>query len=181
MSILENIIQARCGASTQRCHGIRHVGSYSNAEHQWGVTALLWYLYPNNFQRLAAYALFHDVSEAWVGDIPAPTLRHVPGLREKITKIEGNIAASIGCPREDSLSPEDHAMLKACDRLDLLLWCKEQLLFGNLFVGPCVDELCKYLDTSDLPGAAREVYVAIMADPCMPRQAGVMEKFGNVG
>lgn len=175
-TLLHNIVQSRAGGAVQRCHGIRHQGSYSNAEHQWGVTALLYYLYPDDYARLSAAALFHDVAEAWVGDIPAPTLRHVPGLRPQIMALEGKVAASIGAPREDALTEEDHAKIKACDRLELLLWCKEQAAMGNSFALECEIELCKYLDTAPMPGAAAEVYTTIKQGyNVRPIQAGVME------
>jgi acyl carrier protein len=179
--LLENIIQTRCGGAVERCHGIRHLGSYSNAMHQWGVTHLLWALYPEDFGRLAQYTLFHDVGEAWFGDIPAPTMRYVPGIKEAIHKLESNACEAYGLPREDALSPEDHAKVKVCDRLELLLWCKEQILMGNRFAGECCAEIIKYMEATPMDDRAtalfKEICYTTLPEDLLPKQAGVVQDF----
>lgn len=45
MNTVDCILNARAGGAVQRCHTIRHHGEYTNAQHQWGVAMLLWYLY----------------------------------------------------------------------------------------------------------------------------------------
>ena len=54
MNTLERITAIRTGGGVERCHGVRHQGSYSNAAHTWGVLVLLQVLWPNDFPRLAA-------------------------------------------------------------------------------------------------------------------------------
>jgi 5'-deoxynucleotidase YfbR-like HD superfamily hydrolase len=178
--LLFNIVQTRAGGAVERCHGIRHQGSYSNAMHQWGVTALLWAIYPEDFPRLAQYTMFHDGGEFIFGDLPAPTMRYVPGLAPAIHKLESNVCEAYGLPREDSLSPEDHAKVKVCDRLELLLWCKEQIMMGNLFALEICAEIIKYLDQAGMTGTAQELYLAIKAGSnILPKQAGVAEEFAK--
>jgi hypothetical protein len=180
--LLHRLVQTRAGSAVERCHGVRHARSYSNAMHQWGVAALLYQLWPGDFGRLGAHCLFHDTAEAWVGDIPAPTMRWVPGLRETIGKIEGGLCARYGLPREDSLNAEDHAKMKACDRLELWFWCQEELAAGNRFVWEFVVELGQYLDTAPMPEPAGSLYKFIRDksfDAYLPIQAGVMSGIGG--
>ena len=141
MSQLRTIVQTRLGGRTERCHGIPHQGSYSNAMHQWGVAMLMQALWPEDFPRLALHCLSHDVPEAWVGDVPATTKRYSPGLREQLGALEDRIQDSLGLPRESSLDADDMEKLRSCDHLELYIWGLEQLLQGNMFVQEMVLEL----------------------------------------
>jgi hypothetical protein len=182
--LLSDIVQTRAGGAVERCHGIRHQGSYSNAAHTWGVLVLLQKLYPEDFAIIAPYALYHDVPEFVFGDVPAPTMRHVPGLREQLGEYEDALNIEVGGFPEGALASMDPVRFKrfkACDRLDLWLWCMEQELAGNLFARECRLELQRYLAT---PGALDERAAALydhmtMAsgrEDFLPRQAGVAER-----
>jgi hypothetical protein len=104
-TIADCIVQSRSGGRVERCHGLPHLGTYSNATHQWGVAMLMHYIWPDDFPRLALVCLTHDVPEAWVGDIPAPTCRYTPGLKESLSAAEGNINKDLLLPAEDELDP----------------------------------------------------------------------------
>lgn len=155
---LHRVRQSRQGGRVERCHGIPHLGSYSNSSHQWGVAMLMWYLWPEHFPRLVLICLTHDVAEAWVGDIPSPTLRFIPGIRERLEEIEARINTDLGLPAENALSPEDHEMLKACDRLELYLWCQDQAELGNKNAESVQRELEHYFTIKPLPTRAREFF-----------------------
>lgn len=176
----DNIRRARAGGMVQRCHGIPHLGDYSNARHQWGVAILMHYLWPADFPRLALHCLTHDVPEYWVGDLPSPTLRYTPGLRQQIAPFENKLLEWCGLPREDTLSEEDHNKLKACDRLELYIWCLEQLATGNQYVSDCKKELDRYFSEVGLEGPARELLRHIRFDPNpMAEQSGIMKKLNE--
>ena len=171
---VRRIIQSRCGGKVERCHGIPHTTSYSNAAHSWGVAMLLHYIYPDDFPRLVLTCLSHDVPEGWVGDIPAPSMRYVPGLRGQLGPIEGGINRSLGLPGEDELSPEDHAKLKVCDHLEFYLWCRDQIDMGNSFAYEAMHEVVNYIDNSVLPDPAGEIWEDLKKTSVLPKQAGVM-------
>lgn len=173
---LDNLVQARSGGRVERCHAIPHVASYNNASHSWGVALLMWYLWPEDFPRLAIHCLVHDVPESWVGDIPATTLRYVPGIRSILSDIEGRLNRNIGLPGEDELSEEDHQKLKACDRLELYMWCREQRLLGNWFAEEVLRELERFFKRTPLHGRAAELYKLMESNQLLPRQSGVMEE-----
>lgn len=170
------IVQSRAGGRVERCHGVPHAGSYSNAAHSWGVAMLMFYLWPEDFPRLAGACLAHDVPEAWVGDVPAPTMRYLPGLRKDLGEIEDGLNASLGLPAEGELAIEDHVKLKACDRLELYLWCREQLLLGNQFVGETLKELKRFFSEVPLPEEAMKLFRQFENMELLPVQAGVMKE-----
>lgn len=173
-TIAEKIIQSRAGGRVERCHSIPHQSGYSVAAHSWGVAMLMHYLWPEDFPRLALQCLSHDVPEAWVGDVPAPTMRYVPGLREALGHLEGDLNRSLGLPGEDELDPEDLAKLKACDRLEFYLWCRDQLAMGNRFAQEACCEIERYFEETPLPARAQALYEDLRNRAILPRQQGVM-------
>jgi hypothetical protein len=156
-NLSNNIIESRAGGKVERCHGVVHIGSYSNAAHSWGVAMLMHYLWPEDFPRLALVCLAHDVPERVVGDIPSPPLHALPGLKENIAYIETLVSHSLGLPNESDLSEEDYRKLKACDHLELWIWSKEQLFLGNRFAEECILALEDAWKTSPLPKEAEDL------------------------
>lgn len=178
---VDSLIQSRAGGRVERCHGIPHQGSYNNAAHSWGVAMLMHYLWPEDFPRLALVCLAHDVPEAWVGDVPAPTMRYVPGLKDSLARMEDRLLTSYGLPTESGLSEEDHAKLKACDRLEFYLWCREQEALGNQFASEGRREVERFFQEVPLPRRAREMFDRLLARPhVLPRQAGVIKELCSV-
>jgi 5'-deoxynucleotidase YfbR-like HD superfamily hydrolase len=176
-ALVEDIIQSRSGGKVERCHAMPKHGSYNNAQHQWGVAMLMYYLWPEDFGRLGIYCLTHDVAEAWVGDVPATTLRYVPGLRQRLGDIESTLNRNLGLPGENELGPEDHAKLKACDRLELYLWCREQIDLGNKFAQEFINELSHFIRENPLPEVAQALFEDLEGrDSVVARQAGVMRE-----
>lgn len=158
MTPLERIIAIRTGGDTERCHGVRHQGSYSVAHHTWGVLALLYVLWPDDFPRLAAAALFHDVPEAWVGDIPAPTKKYNSAVKTACDDMERRIFARLNLPFDADLPTEDAAKVYSCDKLDLYLWAKEQVYSGNGHAACVVRELERFFEEKPLWGRAQTLY-----------------------
>jgi len=179
-TLADNVIQSRAGGKVERCHGIPHNGSYSNAAHQWGVALLLYYLWPADFPRLAIYCLTHDVPEFLFGDIPAPSTRYIPGLRKQLGEMERRSNLTIGLPAEQDLSPEDYKKLKACDALEFWLWCSEQLATGNAYALEPRDEVERYFSESPLPEEADALWKQLNGQSILPRQAGMVKSLAGV-
>lgn len=169
-----SIIGARSGGKVERCHAIPHIGSYSNAAHSWGVAMLMFKLWPEDFPRLAYACLAHDIPESWTGDIPAPVMRHVPGLKERIGQVEDLLMERLNLPHFNHLAPEDHAKLKACDWLEFYLWCREQGEFGNAYAYEGQKEIELYIDKMGLPAPAQGVYEKLRDMHIVGAQSGVM-------
>lgn len=171
-----NIVEARGGGRVERAHGIPHQGSYNNAAHSWGVAMLMLQLWPEDFPRLAAACLTHDIPECWTGDIPAPSMRYVPGLKESITKIEDRLLERIDLASYNHLEGEDYRKLKACDWLEFWLWCREQQAQGNMFAEEGRKEIEAYIESQQMPSPAYDVYRAIRERSVVTAQAGVMRR-----
>lgn len=175
------IVQSRLGGKVERCHAVPHQGSYSNAAHMWGVAMLMHYLWPEDFPRLAIHCIAHDVPEGWVGDVPATVTNHCNTVREALAVMEHAICEDLGLPNEAELEPEDHAKLKACDRLELYLWCVEQLTLGNVYAAEPIKELDRLWEEHPLPSPADELWSKLRDTPAIPRQAGVVKELMNRG
>lgn len=169
----DQVIEVRAGGKVERCHVLPHIGSYSNAAHSWGVAMLMHHLWPEDFPRLALICLSHDVPERLVGDIPAPPLRHIPGLREGISNIEALTSYSLSLPAEANLSPEDHAKLKACDHLELWIWSQEQLSLGNQYAMECITTLEEVWETRPLPKEAERLLQKLKVRGVLPERTSV--------
>jgi 5'-deoxynucleotidase YfbR-like HD superfamily hydrolase len=174
---LRRIVQIRAGGAVERCHGIRHVGSYNNAMHQWGVAMLMRTLWPRDFPRLVALCLTHDVPEAWVGDMPATTKKFAPGVKNAMDLLEDRICVDLGLPLEVGLSHLDRRKLKCCDSLELYIWCIEQKMLGNQFAQEVASQLESFFEKSPLLPEAHELYMELRLDKLAvrPKIAGVIE------
>lgn len=179
-SLAFKILQARAGGRVERCHAIPHVGSYSDAAHSWGVAVLMLQLWPEDFPRLAAACLVHDVPEYITGDIIATMMRYSPGLKETVTLVENKLMDEIGLPQFNNLSVDDHAKLKACDWLEFWLWCCDQATLGNTFALEGKTEIEEYMDRMGLPEPANQVYSAlksrIRSSGTVASQASVLKR-----
>ena len=176
LSMAANLVQARAGGRVERCHGIPHATSYSNAAHSWGVAMLMHYLWPEDFPRLVLQCLAHDVPEAWVGDMPSPTLAYTPGVKHQLSGLEGRLNRAIGLPGENELDADDLAKVKACDRLDLYLWARDQANMGNRFTEELMSELRRSVHEFPMPERAMGLFVELDKSTCLPRLAGVMKE-----
>ncbi len=133
MSIQKTIHRVRAvreGGKTERTHTTPHHGSYSVAEHGWGVATLLAILHPNPSRDIILAGMWHDVHERWTGDMPSPIKWCLPNdTRVKLKGLEITIETSLGI--NFNLSAEDLKWLKACDMLEFWLWSIDQEVLGN--------------------------------------------------
>jgi HD domain-containing protein len=136
VSLINNVLQARAGGAVQRCHTVRHLGSYSNAEHSWGVAMLILQLFPE-CPHLLKYALVHDIPEGVTGDVPAPVKKD--GFSD--AEFEDYILREWDLPQLSDLNAADGLVLKTCDKLELWLWTREQGMLGNCYASEVRENL----------------------------------------
>ena len=168
------ILQVRAGGATQRCHTIRHHGSYSVAEHSWGVAMLLLQLYPHDFRRLVQFALVHDVPEGLTGDIPSTAKNGDESLDDAILK-------HFGLPLLSWMGDRERAILKSCDLLDLFLWAREQMYMGNDFALEITKNLQasfnQPVEKSSLEPTAYNFYpLSLKGKGCVPDRVGLLKR-----
>ncbi|MBW5449131.1 5'-deoxynucleotidase [Cohnella sp. CFH 77786] len=94
--------------------------------------------------KAAAYALFHDATEVFTGDIPTPVKHHNPRILANFREIESLAADRLLGTVPDELSgvyrplltgngadPEAVKYVKAADVLDAYLKCLSEMSMGN--------------------------------------------------
>jgi len=137
--IVDLVTKLREGAAVERAHTLPHHGSYSNGAHQYAATMLLFTLHPDPSMNLVKAMMTHDLGERWCGDVPAPTKWSDGEFAKRIGAMEKQCLAHLGY--DMILSSENWEWLDACDKLELLLWAKDQLAMGNQNVATCLGNL----------------------------------------
>ena len=110
------------GGNVLRYHAEGDIGPQSVAAHTWRLMVVLLHLWPNASESLLRTALYHDVPEGFVGDIPAPVKRH-PHIKAAVDALEAEFAAYLQLPDERDLSEEDYLRFKISDYLELCVTC----------------------------------------------------------
>lgn len=175
--LTEKVKQARLGGRVERCHIIPHVCSYTNAHHSWNVLILVWYLFPEHWWKVASVVMSHDVPEGIFGDIPAPVVRYTNSLKPTLARAENMYLRDIDLPTDAGLTEEEYAAYKACDRLDLYLWCMEQEDLGSVCARECKYELTAFFEEQPLPKAAHDFWMKIRTQSTTPRQTRVAKHY----
>ena len=128
-SLITKLKATREGGMVQRFHPIPHHGSYSVAEHTYGVLQLILIFHPNPTLNLVRAVQNHDVAERWIGDVPTPAKWLSPALRFALKDAEDLVETAYDL--KVALSDHEHRWLKAADLLELWLWGQEQVEMGN--------------------------------------------------
>jgi len=121
--------QIRQGGSVLRWHTIPPVRNQSVGEHSWGVAVLCAKLWENCSKNLLLAALYHDVSEAHLGDNPAPIKWKHPKLAQALADVEHDLINEMGL--WIALDDDDKKRLKIADMMELLWFCIEEERRGN--------------------------------------------------
>lgn len=137
---LQRMFLQRAGGRVRRWHSdpYLHSAMVTVGQHSANVGLLVWELKPDNMPLIIAgqvvlAALFHDLGEQGVGDIPAPTKWHAPAeFNEYLDSLEDRINKQIGASAV-TLDASQLLLLKTADFLDLAFETTEQLLLGNSY------------------------------------------------
>lgn len=92
----------------------------TNGHHQWVVASLILALHPAPYLELVQEALWHDVGEVAVGDLPAYFKDRRPDIAAAHAQAEAEARAGI-C-RVVNLPQRDLDWLIFCDRLAAWMW-----------------------------------------------------------
>jgi 5'-deoxynucleotidase YfbR-like HD superfamily hydrolase len=124
------------GGYTQRYHGLRNLMVDYVGHHSYNVAQIVRFiaadLHPVRVFILLQAALDHDVAETVVGDMPAPTKRAIPGLRDTFAEYEAEVLSDHGINDvSKALTPEEATLLKAADSMDGMRFCIQEVMMGN--------------------------------------------------
>ena len=89
--------------------------------HSYAVSILLDQLWDNCSKHLILSALYHDVPEIVLGDIPATAKWSHPDLQKAFKKAEEKVARELGI--DFVLSTRELNRLKMADMLELVMYC----------------------------------------------------------
>lgn len=155
------------GRFTRRFNGWRVLTIDYVGMHQNNVTNIALLLRPDCRKELVVACVRHDSPE-WaskLGDVPSPTKRRVPGLKEAADAEEARVWAEAGLPDPcEALTPEEYRILKLADYLDGMMYCIQERQMGNQFMdepfGNFVSYIIKMLEDQPF-GPEHELYNAL--------------------
>lgn len=126
----EQLIKAfREGGQVKRFHTVPIVGEQTVGAHSYNVLSLLLVLCENPSIQLIKAVLWHDVAERWLGDVPPPAKWASRDFNDTYSRLERKLNKRLGLPE---LSQVEENWLNAVDKIELLLFCDEQIEgFGN--------------------------------------------------
>lgn len=90
--------------------------------HSYAVSVLIDQLWPDSSKQLIMAALYHDVPEIILGDIPATAKWEYPEIQQAFEKAEQKVFKELGLTFV--LTPEEERRLKMADMLELVLYAK---------------------------------------------------------
>ena len=89
--------------------------------HSYAVSILIDQLWPDSSKQLIMAALYHDVPEIVLGDIPATAKWDYPELHQAFERAEKKVMDDLGL--NFVLTAEEKNRLKMADMLELVMYC----------------------------------------------------------
>jgi len=145
--LLESLRMVMRGGRVTSFHTKPVLKEENVAEHSYVVAwlATLYYDHRPSAELLLS-CLAHDMPEYVLGDVPSPTKKKVPGLKEMFDVEERGLFAAHHMPvYEDSLSPHEKEVLKFCDNLAGYLKCLFETSMGNRHLANTAQRYYEYI------------------------------------
>jgi 5'-deoxynucleotidase YfbR-like HD superfamily hydrolase len=152
-------------ASRVRRYHTADVQEQSLAQHSWGVAMIVSRIVPQDDPRLAVllqYALTHDLHEYVSGDSPATAKWKSKELEAYHRREEEDFNRRHKLVNYDDLTPQEQAIVKWADMMELVIWCQKEMTKGNKFANAIYERGRIWIDSHDFPtNLAREMYEQI--------------------
>ena len=145
MNLLDNIKFIRNGMNVRRFHQHPTHEIDTVGKHSCGVALFANLIYPEIRKEALLSALYHDLGEWVLGDIPAPTKKRLStNAKDEIDGIETDALNAHGFDTK-VLTDDEVRLLKICDCLDGLSFCIEEVARGNYMMSQPRDKYREYL------------------------------------
>jgi HD containing hydrolase-like enzyme len=146
-------------AYVMRFHTGRDKQQYQTiGEHSFGVALIICQLHPNPSPELLKAAIYHDLSEKILGDVPSPAKWRYEQFGREYEKAEKLVNLQLGI-RVD-LTPKEQVWLACADMMELLIYSdyRSQLKNSNNEWAAIVDTCIKWYEArvESLPREVRE-------------------------
>ena len=149
MDLQDRVTYLREASRVERVHTMPHHGTYSVGQHSYDMLCLLLLLHQDPSARLIRAVIWHDVPERWLGDMPAPAKWSDGELSKIYSRAEDRVVRALGIGED--LTAEENLWLSAIDKLECLLWAKEQLAMGNTNAATIVGNLVAWFNQATIP------------------------------
>lgn len=116
-------------SNVKRYHIHPVIGEQNIAHHSWRLVMLLYYIVGNPSGNLIKAALLHDVPEVVTGDTPYTAKKLSIDLKRALDQMEQAFLSNNDL--EIILFDNEKSILKMCDMLELIWFCREQIDLGN--------------------------------------------------
>lgn len=127
---IEQTLTLARAANVRRFHTVQVIGDQNLGHHSHRVCLILRYLLGGEVSsHLMWAALFHDLAESVTGDIPAQAKWASEELNGVISDWETEWHGDHGSWVK--LRDDEQLLLSIADKLELVLFCTEQMMLGN--------------------------------------------------
>ncbi len=161
---LRTLFFSREAGAVKRNHNWQSQQEQLIGQHSWGALNIYLIFHPHPEMDTVMTLQFHDCGERIAGDLPAPAKWHNPDLNNEYISVE-HLALSRNGMQVGLLSPEEALWVKACDKLEFMIFAKEELLRGNQYAKPPYDAswkgLMNMMEHGDLPLPLHEAVFAV--------------------
>lgn len=144
------------GAETLRYHTLRTLQMETVGHHSHGVA--IYAILLGASDNVVRAALYHDLAEHVLGDLPAPAKRAY-GIGEIVSELEGKLLTANGFAV--TLTQEEARALKLADIFQGMTFCLREKELGNRSIGAVFQRYLGYAEQQVLVGAERVILEAL--------------------
>jgi len=130
MKLITETILYRDAADVRRYHTKRVLRDQSIGAHSFNMLMLINLVAPDARKEVFVAVMHHDLPELMTGDIPAPIKKMHDMLGPLMDQIESGLAPLF---KDCGLTDEEERLVKWADRMELVLWCLEEVRLGNTY------------------------------------------------
>ena len=156
------VFNVLASGDVERFHNAVGISKQLISSHSWGVALLCHYFDPNCSKELILAAMTHDCPEFKTGDLPAPVKWKFPEVGHTMDQYEKEVAREMGI--EITLTPEETALLKICDRLEGMQYCVSRMRMGERGALQPFFKWRDFLETQNLNPKQRTFMLVLVAD-----------------
>jgi hypothetical protein len=134
------VTSTRHAGNVKRYHTWPTLRGQTVAEHSWHVMRIFLELFPEEVTvEVLTYILYHDVAEVGTGDTPFPVKASRPDLKAIYDEMEADVLDNMGVVMPD-ITSRQRTLIKICDLLEMWSWGLDEMMMGNLYAQPIVDD-----------------------------------------
>lgn len=155
----EKLEFAMSGAEVTRYHTVRTIQTETVGHHSHGVAMFCFWLAGVPSRELLLAALFHDLAEHQLGDIPSPAKKKY-GIGEQVNELERQLLESMDMGV--CLSDKEKRTLKLADIFQGITFCVKEISLGNKQQSVILERYASYASDMILVGNEKHIYNVIM-------------------